>query len=108
MQVGRVVGTLVATRKHESLVGMKLLLVQPLNLRLRPEGSWRVMVDAVGAGTGELVLYVQGAAARHAVKKADSAIDATVAGIVDSLEVAAEWLEPGPESAEADGGDPVE
>jgi len=109
MYVGRVVGTLVATRKHESLVGTKLLVVQPLNLKLQPEGSSCVMVDAVGAGTGELVLYVLGAAARYATKKAEAAIDAAIAGIVDNFEVAEQWLECAPASSErAEGDDTVE
>ena len=108
MHVGRVVGTLVATRKHDSLVGMKLLVVQPLNLKLKPEGFSRVMVDAVGAGVGELVLYVLGAAARYAVGKTDAAIDATVAGIVDNFEVAEQWLKRVPPAGRAEGDEPVE
>jgi ethanolamine utilization protein EutN len=97
MQVGRVVGTLVATRKDNSLVGLKLLIVQPLNLRLQAEGGPRVMVDTVGAGVGEVVLFSSGTAARNAVKNKEAAMDAAIVGIVDHFEVDGQWL-PEPET----------
>jgi ethanolamine utilization protein EutN len=88
---------------------MKLLVVQPLSLELRPEGFSRVMVDSVGAGVGELVLYVLGAAARYAAMKPKAAIDATIAGIVDSFEVAEQWLKHAPAPMEhAEGDEAVE
>lgn len=87
MNIGRVVGTVVATRKDDTLVGSKLLVAQPLDLHYKSEGSAKVMVDTVGAGVGELVLYVSGAAARNAAKRKDGAIDAAIVGIIDSLEV---------------------
>jgi ethanolamine utilization protein EutN len=93
MHVGRVVGTLVATRKDESLVGMKLLIVQPLNLKLQPEGGPRIMVDTVGSGVGEVVMFTAGTAARNAVKNAAAAMDAAIVGIVDHFEVDSQWLE---------------
>lgn len=92
MNLGRVVGTVVATRKDESLVGLKLLVAQPLDLQQRSEGAAKVMVDTVGAGVGELVLYVSGAAARHAAGRKDGAMDAAVVGIVDALEVDNQWI----------------
>ncbi len=91
MNLGRVVGTVVATRKDDTLVGMKLLVAQPLDLALCPEGPAKVMVDTVGAGVGELVLYVSGAAARNAAGRKEGAIDAAVVGIVDELEVDDQW-----------------
>ena len=91
MHIGRVVGTVVATRKDETLVGQKLLVAQPLNLRLGPEGAARVMVDTVGAGVGELVLYVAGSAARNAARRKDAAIDTAIVGIIDALDVDEEW-----------------
>lgn len=87
MHVGKVVGNVVATRKDESLVGSKLLIIQPLNLNLKPEGSARIMVDTVGAGIGEIVLFASGTASRNAVKKPLAAIDAAVVGIVDNFQV---------------------
>jgi ethanolamine utilization protein EutN len=56
MQIARVRGPVVSTRKHASYTGKKLLLVQPLGLRRQPQGDPMVAVDLVGAGTGDLVL----------------------------------------------------
>lgn len=95
MDIGRVVGTIVATRKDETLVGSKLLVVQPLDLAQNPAGGARVMVDTVGAGIGETVIYASGHAARNAAKKRDAAIDAAVVGIVDSCEISPEWAASG-------------
>lgn len=87
MNIGKVVGTVVATRKDETLVGFKLLVAQPLDLHGLPQGAARVMVDTVGAGVGELVLYVSGAAARNAIRRHEGAVDTAVVGIIDQLDV---------------------
>lgn len=87
MEIGKVVGTVVATRKDDSLVGFKLLMVQPVDLEGKTSASARVMVDTVGAGVGELVLFAGGHAARHAAKNREAAIDLAVVGIVDSCEI---------------------
>jgi len=92
MNIGRVIGTVVATRKDETLIGSKLLITQPLNLRLFPEGAARVMVDTVGAGVGELVIYASGAAARNAAKRSEGAIDMAIVGIIDTLNTDKSWL----------------
>ncbi|MDR1378788.1 MAG: EutN/CcmL family microcompartment protein [Synergistaceae bacterium] len=92
MYVGRIVGTVVATRKDTTLVGTKLLIVQPLNLTLRPTEEARVMVDTVGAGVGELVIFATGTAARNALNKKDSAADAAIIGIVDKFETNDHWI----------------
>lgn len=98
MNIGRVIGTVVATQKDETLTGAKLLVTQPLDTALAPHGAARVMVDTVGAGIGELVLYCAGNAARNAARKKDAAIDAAIVGIVDQLEVDARWtVAPGAE-----------
>lgn len=85
MILGKVVGTVVATRKDERLVGSKLLLVQPV----RPDGSERgallVAVDTVDAGAGEQVLVVSGSSARMAAGLADRPVDAAIVGIVDTV-----------------------
>ena len=86
MELAKVVGTVVATRKDETLLGKKLLLVQPLDPCLALRGNARVMVDTAGAGVGELVLFVTGAAARNAVRNREAAVDGAVVGIVDSVE----------------------
>jgi ethanolamine utilization protein EutN len=70
MQIGRVLGPLVATQKHHKLVGAKLLLVQPLTLDDEPRGVPLLTVDSVGAGAGEKVLYViEGRAAGDALRR---------------------------------------
>lgn len=93
MQLGRVVGNVVATRKDETLTGSKLMLTQPLDVNLRPKGDPLVMVDTVGAGIGEIVIYATGTASRNAAGKPNAAIDAAIIGIVDSLDVFKEFLE---------------
>ena len=60
MQLARVIGDVVATRKDENLVGLKLLIVQPLTPEREPAGRPLVAVDAVGAGVGEEVFFVRG------------------------------------------------
>ncbi|PKU24081.1 EutN/CcmL family microcompartment protein [Telmatospirillum siberiense] len=90
MLIGLVIGTVVASRKHERLVGSKIQIVQPLDPRSSaPQGSPFVAVDAVGAGVGEQVLVVQGSAARTAVDIENSPVDATIVGIIDQFEIGA-------------------
>ena len=58
MQIGKVIGTLVATKKHHKMEGAKLLLVQPMTLEGTPRGVAVLAIDSVGAGVGEKVLIV--------------------------------------------------
>ena len=106
MNIGRVVGTVVATRKDETLMGFKLLIAQPLDLQLSPQGTPKVMVDTVGAGIGELVLYVAGSAARNAACRKEGAIDAAVVGIIDEMHVDPLW--PTSKSDDAEGEEHIE
>lgn len=87
MQLGRVIGTVVATRKNHLLEGAKLLLVRPL----APSGEWTgvaiLAIDSVGAGVGETVLTVlEGRAAGQALGRRGAPVDAAVVGIVDRLQ----------------------
>jgi ethanolamine utilization protein EutN len=84
MQLARVIGTVVATMKNESLVGRKLLVVQTLNKDLKPQGKPLVAVDSVGAGVGELVFWCRGKEASFPFKREDTPTDCTIIGIVDS------------------------
>jgi ethanolamine utilization protein EutN len=102
MNIGRVVGTVVSTRKDDTLVGSKLLIVYAVDINLRPGGTPRVMVDTVGAGIGELVLYVSGAAARNAVRNKDCALDTAIVGIIDEIHVSDVWKACDPVSTEGD------
>jgi ethanolamine utilization protein EutN len=87
MQIGRVIGTVVATQKHPKFEGAKLLLVQPLNLDGSPRGVALLAVDGVGAGVHERVLVVlEGRAAGQALGRKAAPVDAAIVGIVDQLE----------------------
>ncbi|WP_338825548.1 Carbon dioxide concentrating mechanism protein CcmL [Moorella humiferrea] len=84
MLIAEVTGTVVATRKHESLTGSKLLLVRPLYSGRR--GETFVAVDAVGAGRGEVVLVATGSAARMGLGVPHAPVDMTIVGIIDKVE----------------------
>jgi microcompartment protein CcmK/EutM len=87
MVIGRVIGTLVATRKHRKFDGAKLLLVQPLNLDDSARGAPMLAVDGVGAGVHEKVLVVlEGRAAGEALGRRGTPVDAAVVGIVDEVD----------------------
>ena len=86
MQLARVIGTVVATVKNESLQGRKLLVVQTLDRHLNSTGKPMVAVDAVGAGVGELVFWCRGKEASFPFKREDTPTDCTIVGIVDSEE----------------------
>src|SRR5215467_1953037 len=84
MQLARVIGTVVATVKNESLEGSKLLVIQSLNKDLEPQGKPMVAIDAIGAGVGELVFWCRGREASFPLKREDTPTDCTIVGIVDS------------------------
>ena len=88
MLIARVVGELVATQKHPSHVGCKLLLVQPLNLDGSNRGDAVVAVDAVDAGVGDRVLLAtEGFSAMTAVGRPQSPIDMAVIGFIDEIDL---------------------
>ena len=83
MQIARVIGEVVATRKDENLTGLKLLIVQPLNADRQPSGKPLVAVDAVGAGAGEHVFFVRGKEASFPYLPDEPPVDAGIIGIID-------------------------
>jgi microcompartment protein CcmK/EutM len=87
MLLGRVVGSLVATRKDPRLEGNTLLVVQPVKPDGEADGNYVVAVDSVGAGRGELVLTVSGSSARMAEGCKDKPVDCVIVGIVDTVSV---------------------
>ena len=87
MHLGRVVGTLVASRKEELLEGMKFLVVRQLGVDNTDSGGYVVAVDAVGAGVDEVVLYASGSSARQTTLTKDKPCDAVIMAIVDTWEV---------------------
>ncbi|MCL4836915.1 MAG: EutN/CcmL family microcompartment protein [Thermoanaerobaculia bacterium] len=90
MQLARVAGTVVASRKEESLEGLKLLLVRQLDTEGREAGGFLVAADAVGAGPGEVVLVAAGSSARQTRATQNRPVDAVVMAIVDTWEIAGE------------------
>ena len=89
MQTARVVGNVWATRKEPSLNGLKLLIVEPYDPNTGAKSRAIVAADVVGAGIGELVLVVGGSSARKVLGRDNIAVDATIVGIIDEVEVEA-------------------
>jgi microcompartment protein CcmK/EutM len=93
MFVAKVTGSVVATQKVQSMVGQKLLVVEPYRVdeqdrtRLKSTGRTFVAVDTVGAGKDEFVLIVQGSSARLTPETKNLPVDAAIIGIVDSVHV---------------------
>ena len=83
MQLARVIGDVVVTRKDEGLVGLKLLVVQLLTPDRQPTGRPLVAADSVGAGVGEEVFIVRGKEASFPYLPAEVPVDAGIVGIVD-------------------------
>jgi microcompartment protein CcmK/EutM len=83
MQLARVVGDVVATRKDTNLTGIKLLIIQPLSPDRQPVGRPLVAVDAVGSGAGEEVFFVRGKEASFPFYPVEAPVDAGIVGIVD-------------------------
>ena len=81
MIIGKVVGIIIATRKNDSLVGQKLLVIRPLE-NMEKQGEF-VAIDNVGAGIGETVLVATGSAARIGCDLENAPVDAAIVGIVD-------------------------
>lgn len=90
MQLGRVAGTLVASRKEALMSGMKFLVVAQIDEDNVETGSYVVAVDAVGAGEGEVVLYASGSSARQTELTRDRPCDAVIMAIVDMWDVGGE------------------
>ena len=90
MQLGRVAGTLVASRKEALMEGMKFLVVRQIDEANQETGSYVVAADAVGAGIGEVVLYASGSSARQTELTRDRPCDAVIMAIVDSWDIGGE------------------
>jgi microcompartment protein CcmK/EutM len=87
MLLGKVVGTLVATRKEPSLEGLKFLVLRQLDIDGKEMAGYRVAADAVGAGLGEVVLFATGSSARMTKVTDKRPCDGVIMAIVDLLEV---------------------
>ena len=88
MTLARVVGNVVATRKHPLYHGFKMMIVRPIDLEGRDAGEEFMAADAVGSGAGEKVLVVtEGRSACDAMRVKDAPLDAAIVAIVDRLDV---------------------
>lgn len=90
MLIGKVVGTVVASRKEEKLEGVKLLVLKQVNVDAQVGAGYVVAVDAVGAGLDEYVLYASGSSARQTLITDKRPVDAVVMAIIDQWEVGGE------------------
>jgi ethanolamine utilization protein EutN len=93
MFLARVIGSVVSTKKDETMKGRKLVILRPLLVdesnpaQFRPGSNTVVAVDAMGAGLDEVVLFCQGSSARQASGMKTLPVDAVIVGIVDSVDV---------------------
>lgn len=85
MLLGKVIGTIWATRKYEALHGLKLQLLQPINAKEENVSDPIIVVDTVGAGPGEIVYYVTASEAVIPLPVDMAPVDASIVGIVDSV-----------------------
>ncbi len=90
MLLAKVIGTVVSTRKEQSMAGLKFLLLRPLDAEGKETGAPLVAVDAVGAGLHEVVMFAAGSSARQTEATRERPCDAVIMAIVDSWEVAGE------------------
>ncbi len=87
MMLGRVIGNVVCTMKNATLVGHKLLIVQPIDRLGRDRGRPFVAVDAVGAGAGETIYWCRGREASFPFLPKETPTEATIVGIVDTIHI---------------------
>jgi ethanolamine utilization protein EutN len=86
MKIALVIGSTVSTMKDENLSGRKLLIVREADTSGKPTGDPFIAVDTVSAGSGDLVFIVTGSSARNTRVTKDAPVDATIVGVIDSLE----------------------
>ncbi len=87
MKLAKVIGTVVATRKEESLVGCKLMIIRRVDGKSQYIDSEEVAVDFVGAGIGDIVLIAQGSSVRVDPRRKESIIDMAIIGIIDAIDI---------------------
>ena len=88
MQIARVKGNVVSTNKAEKMLGMKLLVVKPIDLdTMEEKGALVVAVDAVGAGEGEVVMLVGGSSSRQTANTDNKPVDMAIVAIIDHIDI---------------------
>ena len=87
MKLGKIVGTVVSTQKDQKIETLRLYVVRDLSVELEEKPTFVVAADSVGAGVGEVVLYVSGSSARQTDMTSNRPIDATIMAIVDQIDM---------------------
>lgn len=87
MKLAKVIGTVVATRKEDSLVGCKLMIIRRVNGKSEYIDSEEIAVDFVGSGIGDIVLIAQGSSVRVDPRRKESMIDMAIIGIIDAIDI---------------------
>jgi len=93
MYLGKVIGSVVSTKKDESRKGRKLLMIRPMLVdpedpsRFKPGGNTIIAIDTLGAGDGEMVMFAQGSSARQADGLKSMPVDAAIVGLVDTVSI---------------------
>ncbi|NDV62850.1 EutN/CcmL family microcompartment protein [Puniceicoccales bacterium CK1056] len=93
MYLGKVIGSVVSTKKDDSMTGRKLLMVRPMLAdpenpsQFKPGSNTIVAIDTLGSGEGELVMFAQGSSARQADGLKSMPVDAAIVGIVDTVSI---------------------
>ncbi|MEB3284209.1 MAG: EutN/CcmL family microcompartment protein [Candidatus Sericytochromatia bacterium] len=87
MFVGQVIGTLIASEKPSALCGVKLMIVQPIDQQLQPDGEPLIAADTVGIGVGERAFCVIGKEAAMALSETFAPVDVAIVGIVDAVDI---------------------
>jgi ethanolamine utilization protein EutN len=85
MLIGKVIGTIWATRKYETITGFKMQFVQPLNSEMKKIGEPIIALDTIGAGPGELIFYATSSEAVIPLHVEMAPVDASIVGIIDSI-----------------------
>lgn len=84
MIIGKVIGSIVSTRKQDNLIGNKFMVIEPIH-SMKDKTGEIVAIDNIGAGIGEYVLVAQGSAARIGCGMPDAPVDAAIVGIIDDI-----------------------
>ena len=93
MVIAKVTGTVVSTNKAEKLTGLKMLLVQPVDIAtMKEKGDLIVAIDAVGAGAGEIVMLVGGSSSRQTAITDNKPVDMTIVAIIDHIDIGDERI----------------
>lgn len=92
MNVGRVIGSVWATRKDPGLKGQRMLVVQPMSFAGKEQGSKIIALDTVDSGVGDTVMYVSSTEATIPFKPVLTPTDATIVGVLDRVDhVSGSW-----------------